>query len=189
MTFSPQQITGSGSSILTLAAAPNLAQGTYNLSLSGTADNLAHTTAITMNVNSTRGDFTVALPADPSEVNPGGSEAIPANVAALNGFADVVNFGVTGLPDGRSSFFAPPTVRGLGSTNLNVRTDAGTAAGTYGITVNGTSGTLTRSANSTLVVILPGGQAPTADSVSPAGGSGQTQTFLSLARTRRAMPM
>jgi hypothetical protein len=63
-----------------------------------------------------------------------------------------VTFTVSGLPTGAIGSFNPMSVAGSGSSTLSVTTDPATPAGSYPLTVTGTSGSLVRSAGVTLVV-------------------------------------
>ncbi|MBV9341038.1 MAG: DUF1929 domain-containing protein [Acidobacteria bacterium] len=84
------------------------------------------------------------------------------NVAAVNGFSGNVSFAVGGLPAGASASFSPNSISGSGTATMTVSTSSSTPTGTYKITVTGSSGTLTHSAQVTLLV------ADFAISVSPA---------------------
>ena len=69
-----------------------------------------------------------------------------------NGFTGTVTFSVTGLPSGATGAFTPSSVTTSGSTTLNVSTSAATPPGSYPLTIQGTSGPVTRTVNVTLVV-------------------------------------
>ena len=75
-----------------------------------------------------------------------------ATVSGASGFSGTVDMSVTGLPGGATASFAPGQVVGSGSTTLTVATSSSTPAGTYQLTIRGTSGTLTRTTGVTLVV-------------------------------------
>jgi hypothetical protein len=97
-------------------------------------------------------DFSVSAPPASQSVLPGGSTTYTATVAPLNGFTGTVAFGVTGLPSGATATFNPASVTTSGSTTMSVTTSAATPPGSYPLTIQGTSGTRTRTVNVTLVV-------------------------------------
>ncbi len=124
--------------------------GTYSASLIVTDDDGATSAPATRTV--TVADFSLsATPASRSVVG-GAGTTYTATVAPINGFTGTVGFNVLGLPSGASASFTPGSVSGSGSTTLAVSTSPSTPVGTYTLTINGTSGPITRSTNVTLVV-------------------------------------
>jgi len=126
------------------------APGTYVSSLTVT-DNLGlvsqpATRTITV------ADFTLSATPASRTVASGGSTTFSATVTPGAGFTGTVAFSVTGLPSGATATFAPASVTTSGSTTMSVATGAATASGTYPLTIQGTSGPLTRTVNVTLVV-------------------------------------
>lgn len=95
-----------------------------------------------------------SLSATPSSrtVAPGASAAYTATVAGINQFTGSVAMTVDGLPAGASASFSPDTIVGSGSTAVTVSTSSSTPAGTYQLTIRGTSGPLVRTTTVTLVV-------------------------------------
>jgi hypothetical protein len=99
-------------------------------------------------------DFSVtATPATLSTVA-GATASFAITVGAINGFAGDVALSVTGLgPSQGTTTFTPQTIPGgSGSATLDVTTAASLAAGTYRLSVTGTSGTTTRTTAVTLQV-------------------------------------
>jgi hypothetical protein len=97
-------------------------------------------------------DFSLSATPASQTVLPGGSASYTATVTAGNGFSGTVSFGVTGLPSGATASFNPASVSTSGSTALTVATSASTPVGSYPLTITGTSGSLTRTSQVTLVV-------------------------------------
>jgi galactose oxidase-like protein/PKD domain-containing protein len=95
-----------------------------------------------------------SLSATPSSrtVTPGASAGYTATIAGTNQFTGSVAMTVSGLPAGATASFSPDLVVGSGSTALTVSTSSSTPAGTYQLTIRGTSGPLARTATVTLVV-------------------------------------
>lgn len=97
-------------------------------------------------------DFSITASPASQTVTVGGGTSYTATVTASGGFTGVVSFSVSGLPTGASASFNPTSVTGSGSSTLSVSTSTTTPAGTYSLTVTGTSGTLVHSTHVTLVV-------------------------------------
>ena len=96
-------------------------------------------------------DFSVSATPASQAVSPGGSTSYTATVTAGAGFSGTVSFSLSGLPSGATASFNPGSVTSSGSTTLSV--SAGTTpAGSYPLTIAGTSGSLTHTVNVTLVV-------------------------------------
>src|SRR5512133_2577868 len=76
-------------------------------------------------------------------------------VGALNGYSGTVGLSASGLPSGVSAGFNPASVAGSGSSTLTLTVGAGTAAGTYPVTITGSDGSLSQTANVSLTVLQP----------------------------------
>lgn len=114
-------------------------------------------------------DFTLALTNDPQSVCASASASWGVAVGAVAGFANPVTLSADGLPAGTSASFSPnPVAPGTAST-MTVATTAGTAAGSYTITVSGSAnGSAGHAASAHLTV----GVAPAAPQpATPADGS------------------
>jgi hypothetical protein len=90
-------------------------------------------------------DFT--LSASPTSVSTaaGASGTATIAVGALNGFTGNVSLAVAGAPTGASATLSPTSVTGSGSSVLTLSAGSA-AAGTYNVTVTGTSGALSHPA-------------------------------------------
>jgi PKD repeat protein len=97
-------------------------------------------------------DFSLSAAPSSQIVLAGGSTSYTATLTAGTGFTGTVNFSVSGLPSGATASFNPASVNTSGSTTLSVSTSATTPAGTYPLTISGTSGPVTHTVNVTLVV-------------------------------------
>jgi Domain of unknown function (DUF1929) len=100
-------------------------------------------------------DFSIVSTPTSETVNAGLSTGYTATITSQAGFSGVVNFSVSGLPTGASGVFSPTTVTGSGSSTLTVSTLSSTTPGTYPFSITATSGSLTHTANVTLVVVGP----------------------------------
>ncbi|HUA68206.1 MAG TPA: hypothetical protein VMA13_06625, partial [Candidatus Saccharimonadales bacterium] len=146
--FLPTSLVGSGKTTLSVGTALNTPPGNYTLAISGVSGSLTNSTTVGMTVT----DFGIsATPLAPTVVAGTGTN-FTTTITATNGFADEVDFSVSGLPPGATAGFSPTFVDGFGTSTLNVMTSTNTPAGNYVLTITGTDGTLAHSANVTLKV-------------------------------------
>jgi hypothetical protein len=140
----------SSSSLATPGNVTYAVAGSYTASLTVTdnAGNVSPAATRTITVT----DFSVSATPSSQTVLAGGTATYTASAAAAFGFNGTVTFGVTGLPAGTTASFNPASVTGSGSTSLTVSTSGSTPAGSYALTITGTSGSLRHSVNVTLVV-------------------------------------
>lgn len=97
-------------------------------------------------------DFSIAATPSSQTVAQGNGTSYTMSVTPSNGFSGSVSFTVAGLPSGATASFTPTSVSGSGSTTMAVNTSSSTPPGTYTLTINATSGTLTHSTQVQLVV-------------------------------------
>ena len=130
-------------------------------------------------------DFTIAASPASTTVVQGGTAGYTVNVGALNSFTGDVSLSATGLPAGATATFTPSVIPGgAGSSNLSVSTTAGTPAGSFTLTITGTSGSLTHSTPATLVVNTPPppqdfsiAASPSSQTVAPGSGTSYSVTI------------
>ncbi|MEV7181176.1 M28 family peptidase [Kitasatospora sp. NPDC093679] len=96
-------------------------------------------------------DFSLAVNPASGSVEAGGSTTATVATAVTSGSARTVALTATGLPSGVTVSFSPSSVQSGASAVMTVSAAAGTAAGTYSITVTG-SGPATHSTTYSLVV-------------------------------------
>ena len=126
-------------------------------------------------------DYSASATPSSQAVVAGASAGYTVSVTALNGFADVVGFGVSGLPAGVTAAFNPTTVTGGGSSTMMVTTTSGAAAGSYPVTVTATSGGTSHTSNVTLVVTdFSVSATPASQAVVAAGSAGYTVSVTAL---------
>ena len=152
--FSPNPTTGS--SRLTLTASSTAAVGTATVTVTGTdstivGDTLVHSTTVSLTVASAA-DFSVAATPGSQTVAAGGVANGTVTATASGGFNGTVTWSAGGLPAGASMTFNPSSVTGSGSSSWSLALPSNLAAGTYPITITGTSGSLSHSATVTIVV-------------------------------------
>jgi hypothetical protein len=148
--FTPNPATASSSLGVTTAASTPV--GTYTLTVTGISGSLTHTTTVSLVV--TVPDFTLSAVPSSRSVAQGSAASYALTVNPTNGFSGQVSLSVSGLPTGANGTFTPNPA--TTSSSLAVTTISTTPAGTYTLTVTGTSGTLTHSTTVSLTVTRPG---------------------------------
>jgi hypothetical protein len=133
--------------------------GTYQASLtvidsSGNSDPNPPTRKIT--VTPPTPDFSIAVGPSAQQVVPGGAAAFTVTVTPVSGFTGSVSLSVgseSGFPSGVSSAgFSPASISGAGSSTLTLDTTTSSVPWALSLTITGTSGTLTHTSSTTLLV-------------------------------------
>jgi hypothetical protein len=146
--FSPSSVPGSGSSTLSVNTSSSTPAGSYPLTITATSGNLTHSTQVTIAV----ADFSIAASPSSQTVSGNSKTTYTVTVTALGPFSAAVNFSVSGLPARTSASFSPTSVVGSGTTNLRISIKPRAPIGTYPLTITGTGGGATHSANVSLVI-------------------------------------
>src|SRR5678816_4277849 len=137
------------------------APGTYTTSLTvidatGNSDPSPPTRTITVLPSSP--DFSITVGPAAQEVVPGGFTTYTVTVAPLSGFTGTVNLSVgseSGFPTGiTSGGFSPASISSGGSSTLTMQTSISTVPYALSLTITGTSGTISHTASTTLLVNL-----------------------------------
>ena len=147
--FVPNPVTPPGDSQLYITTTASTAVGTYAMTVTGMSDQVTDTTSLTLTVNSL---LTLIAQPDVQTVLPGDTTAYTLSVTASEGFTSPVILTSQGAPSETTFSFTPNPVTPPGTSQLYITTTASTAAGTYAMTVTGTAGALTDTANVTLMV-------------------------------------
>ena len=160
--FSPNSVNANGSITVSFFAQPGTANETGNVTITGTNGQgttaITHTVTIPVTVGTGGGNtgnpsFTLAPSAATLSVAAGSSATDTITVTDAGGFTGAVTLAASGAPTGvTTSFSTNPTT---GSSVLTVSAASTAAAGTFTLTITGTSGTLT--ATTTVAVTVGGG--------------------------------
>lgn len=92
---------------------------------------------------------------DPGPVavaNPGGSPRYTISTTPVAGFSGNIALSISGLPMGTSASWSPASVAVGANSILTLNTSSSTPIGSYGLTINGTSGSLVQTANIELII-------------------------------------
>jgi len=146
---------GSGTTQLTVRTEATIAPGSYPLTITGSSGSITHSATVTLVVPAPP-DFTLAAGPASQSVTAGDQAVYSVAVESANGFTDDVTLSLSGLPTGvGTASFNPTVVAAAGTSQLRIATTAAAPAGSYPLTVTGTSGSLVHSAQVTLVVNPP----------------------------------
>jgi hypothetical protein len=159
--YNPVVVKGaSGSSSVTLTAAPTVPLGDYNVTITGNSGNITHSTTLPITVNSSLADWTSYVVQPTLNIAPGGSATYQYVTAPINGIVsgDIIP-SVTGLPPGATATFNPPVIPGgIGGGTMTIQTASSTPQPqVYTLTVTGTKGVLVHSGPVYLGVSSSGG--------------------------------
>src|SRR5437762_471487 len=155
--------------------------GTYTISLTvidatGNSDPNPPTRTIT--VLPTSPDFSITVGPAAQEVVPGGLTTYTVTVTPLSGFTGTVNLSVgsqSGFPTGiTTGGFSPASISTGGSSTLTMQTSTSTVPYALSLTITGTSGTISHTASTTLLINL----APPAGLTAVAGNAQVSLSWL-----------
>jgi subtilase family serine protease len=148
--FSPNPATST--SVLTLTAAKTAKVGTSTITITGTSGSLKATTTLTLTVNAL-GSFTLSASPSSLSVAQGGTGASTITVNPTDGFDQEVTLSAVDLPTGVTASFSPNPTTSTSTLTLTVGNGAATGKST--ITIEGTSGTITKKTKVKLTVVAP----------------------------------
>ena len=143
--------TDKGNGTATLAGTPAAGSaGTYQFTVTasnGVSPNATQTFTLTVNPAPT-GDFSLSASPSSRSIKRGQSTNYPITINPLNSFTVSLSLGT--LPRGVAGSFSPQST--ATSSTLNITTSRSAHAGTYTLTITGTSGTLAHTTTVTLVL-------------------------------------
>jgi PKD repeat protein len=117
-------------------------------------------------------DFSITVSPSSKAVLPGQSATFTVSVAALSGFSGAVSLSVgseSGFPSGiTSGGFSPPSITGAGSSTLTMNTTTSATSYALSLTITGTTGSITHTTSTTLLVNLASPASLTATSTGAA---------------------
>ena len=147
--FSPLAATTTAPSKVTFNVGASASAGTYPVTITGTSGTLNSTIPISLTVVAP--SFSLAASPTSLIIPRAGSGSSTISVSGINGFNGKVSFAATGLPSGVTASFSPSAA----SSKVSFNVGASAPAGTYSLTITGTSGTLSKVTTIGLTVIVP----------------------------------
>lgn len=147
----------------------------------------------TITVLPTSANFDISVSPSAGTVLPGQSTTFNVTVTSLSGFNGPVSLSVgseSGFPSGiTSGGFSPASITGAGSSTLTMNTTTSTAPYALSLTVTGTSGTITHTSSTTLLVNLaaPSNLTVTANSAGQIALSWPTSVAASSYHVKRSL--
>lgn len=100
-------------------------------------------------------DFALSISAPSLTVNQNATGSVTVSVTALKTLSSPVTLNVSGLPAGSTATFTPASLSSSGSSTLQINAGASSPTGTYNLIVNGTSGSILRTASISFTVTTP----------------------------------
>jgi hypothetical protein len=170
-TFSATQASAGGAVTFTINTIASTPPGSYPLAVEAkdNATGLIYFTYFNLVVSIP--DFSISSSPGSQTVTAGSGTTFAASTQSLNGFSGNVILSTTGLPSGISVTFSPNPVAVGSSSTMTVNASSSTAIGAYGLTINGTSGSLMHTVSPNPVLIVNGAATLTTLAVTPANSS------------------
>ena len=112
-------------------------------------------------------DFQLSVSPGLQTIVTGGSTSFTATVTGFNGFADSLDLSASGLPDGVSATFNPPSGSGSFTSTLNISSSSTIRPGSYPFTITASAAGLTHSTSASLIVNLQSAGSLPLDSSTP----------------------
>ncbi len=149
--FKMNPVTPSGQTTLEVATTAATPTGTYSITISGEGAGMTHSTTVSL-IIVVRPDFSI-IATPPTQTATFGTPVVyTIQLLPVNGFKEMVELSVAGLPKGAVAEFDRRKFTPPGKTPLNVTVPAETTPGEYPITITGVGGSKTRTAVVELVV-------------------------------------
>ncbi|HEX2641897.1 MAG TPA: hypothetical protein VHU81_02815, partial [Thermoanaerobaculia bacterium] len=161
--FSPASVTpaanGTATTTLTVSASSTATVGASTIKVDATSSTLAKTVGLSLTITAPQPTFSIACSPSTLTLEQGGIGARNCTVTSVNGFASPVSLSCSALPAGVGCSFSPasvtPAANGTATTTVTVTASSTATTGTSTIKIDGTSGTMTKTAGISLTVDPP----------------------------------
>jgi cardiolipin synthase len=153
--FNPASIAapGSGTSTMTATVASTVAAGTYPITVTATGGGLTQTATVSLTVTqAVLPGFSISASPAALTVAEGSAGSSTITSTVTGGFDSAVTLTASGEPTGVTVAFSPASITGAGPSTMTATVASTAAAGTYPITITGTSGSTTETATVSLTV-------------------------------------
>jgi len=134
-TPSPNAITGSGTSTLTITVPTGTLGGTYPVTVRGTSGSITHSTTVNVQVQVTKPDFALTVSPSSLSIMPGSTKQATVKVTPLNGYTGTVALSAS-QPAGFMITFSPPSLQS-GDSTMTIAVLFYTFTKTYPVTITG----------------------------------------------------
>jgi uncharacterized membrane protein len=146
------------SSVLTVDTSSSTPAGTYKLSITGAGGNLTDSASVKLVVQKKEtADFAIAVSPTSQQLLQGDQTTYTVSVSSVAGFSGPVSLSVSGLSSGVTATASPnpvtPTATPGTTSTLTVAAASNASTGNYTLSVTGTSGKLSHSAQVALAVL------------------------------------
>ncbi len=141
--FSPNSITGAGSSTATFTVASTTATGTYSITITGTSGTLTETTTVSLTVTTPiPPSFTVSASASSITIARDAPASVKITTTVAGGFNSPVTLTASGQETDETISFSPATIAapGSGSSTMTASVTREAALGSRTITITATGG-------------------------------------------------
>jgi hypothetical protein len=158
--FSPAAVTAGASSTMTVSVGPAVLWGNYPLTIIGTGLSTTHTLTITLIIERSNAEFSIAASPASLNVARGATGTSTVQTTTTSGSSQSIGLSASGQPAGTMVSFSPASVSSGGSSTMSLNVGSATSPGTYTITVTGMG---TSAAHTTTVALtVTANQPPTA---------------------------
>jgi len=151
---------GVATSTLTISAGPGASIGPFTYRVTATSGALIHTADVSVDITAGAADFTISASPSSLSLGPGTSGTSTITVQSAGIFSSPVSLASSGAPAGLNVVFGTtpvtPPPGGIATSVLAVSV-AGAVAGSYLVTITGTSGALIHSTTLTVQITTAGG--------------------------------
>jgi hypothetical protein len=152
--FAPATVVAGRTSVMTLAAAAAAPGALTDVTIQGTAGDEREwaTAKLTVVGQKPVNDFTLAVAPVSQTVQVGSTTTFTVTTQLASGSAESIVLGASGLPNGVTVSFVPPSVSAGGTSRMTVTASASAAVGSALIVVTGTAHSNSHTANASLDV-------------------------------------
>jgi kumamolisin len=153
--FSPNSITGSGTSTMTMTVASSTVAGTYSITVTGASGSTTATTTVSLKVTGTAPNFMVS--ASPSSISiargSSGTSTITTTISGGFDSAIALSTGLSGSTQGVT--FSPSSIAapGAGTSTMTVKVSKSAGLGSHTVTVTAKGGGVTHTTTVTVDIV------------------------------------
>jgi subtilase family serine protease len=153
--FSPNSITGSGTSTMTMTVASSTVAGTYSITVTGASGSTTATTTVSLKVTGTAPNFTIS--ASPSSISiargSSGTSTITTTISGGFDSAIALSTGLSGSTQGVT--FSPSSIAapGAGTSTMTVKVSKSAGLGSHTVTVTAKGGGVTHTTTVTVDIV------------------------------------